>query len=388
MTSDLPEKFRGRAGYTRMLHSIPIRISVSGTRGKSGLTKMCEAEFRARGMSTMGKITGTDPVVIRNGETHPIVRPRRQGALFDENLREVSRWYGDGIDALIMENQAISPYTMRVFNARFCQPHYLLINNIRSDHRETLGEHLEIHAYAYGRSALPGSAVISGERNARLSSLLRRATESMGARFVDAAPPPGIYPPGYESVTVMSALLGLSTGAPLSDRRLETERLRLHRHFQWKPSAHDGIVWFHGAEINDIESTDTILRYLNHHDPRPVSYVAYFRPDRRDRTTSFIEYFTKVLEAGECERIYMAGPGTKFVAKSLAAWRDRLRTYEDDEPGRLLADATAECRGEAIMTVANAVPPFPRRVAEGLAAPTAPLTAQERVRRFFGRSAA
>lgn len=365
----LPAEYRGRRGYTRMLDAVPLRISVSGTRGKSGLTTTLEQQLRRRGYATFAKQTGTDPVSISRGERHPIDRPARGGALFDENIWELKRFWQDGFDALILENQAISGYTMRVFNTRFCKPHYLLITNVRRDHFEDLGSNMYLHPAAFGRSAAPGTTVISGELDEDRAYLLRREVESVGGRFLDAAPRRGgPHPPGFESVTITDALLRDATGDGLTSEEVTEARDALDARFAWGPSALPGISWFHGAEINDVDSTRAIHEYLQHKKQLPTTFVACFRPDRRGRTDTFASYLREELTAGKVHKVFLAGHGAQHVLRLLRPWRDQVECVEDD-PATLddfldrLAD---EAAGGAIMTVANAVPPFPRAVAKAL----------------------
>lgn len=365
----LPHRFRGRRGYQRLLDAVPLRVSVSGTRGKSGLTRAAESALLQRGYRTYAKQTGTDPISIRDGEHHPIDRPTRGGALFDENIWEVKRWYGDGVDALVLENQAISAYTMRVFNELFCKPHYLLLTNVRRDHVEDLGDDITRHPAAFARSAPRGCTLISGDADEDVAYLLRRECESVGARFVDAAPERDrVFPPGYESVTVLDTLLRLATGQAMSDEELQAEHDRIATDFVWQDAALPGVAWFPGAEINDVDSTRAILRWLNRQDPKPTSFIAYLRADRRGRTATHAALFAEGLAEGWCERVYLAGHGSSYVARRLRQWGDRVRVYDDDlsEVDRMVDDVGSECTGEAVMTVVNAVPPFPREVAARL----------------------
>lgn len=364
----LPPLYRHRWGFNRLLEDIPLRISVSGIRGKSSLVKWCEEEYRARGFRTYAKQTGTDPISIKDGVAHPIPRNGRKGALLEENLRELKKYWP--MDVAVLENQAITPYTMRVFNHRFCRPHYLLVTNVRRDHQGDIARTLPLSAKAFASSAPPGCTLISGEPNPEIAGILRAEAEAVGARFLDAAPRGGPHPPAYESLTILDALLRESTGRGLDPATMARRRARFLDFFRWRPSALPGVSWFHGAEINDIDSSLTIHRFLQHRRRLPTSFIAYFRADRRDRSASFVEFLRQGFEQGWCERAYIAGGGSRVVARHLRAWRERVRWYPDDvsEVPRLLADVARECRGEAVMTIVNAVPPFPRAVWKGLSA--------------------
>ncbi len=365
----LPAAYRGRRGYLRLLDDIPLRMSISGTRGKSSLILGAESELRARGHRTYAKQTGTDPVSIRDGVHHPIHRPTRGGALFDENIWEVKNWLQDGIDALLLENQAISGYTMRVFNEFFCRPHYVLITNIRRDHVEDLGDNLLQHPRAFGRSVPRGRTLVSGEVDEEIAYLLRRECESVGARFVDAAPHRShVYPPGYESVTVLDSVLELATGRGLGESQLREEHERLRLRFAWSPSALPGVRWFHGAEINDVDSTRAIHQYLLGEEPLPTTFIAYFRPDRRGRTATFATFLAEGLREGWCKRAYLMGSGAEQVARRLQRWRSQVEVLPDqvESVPPLMERLAKDCVGEAVMTVANAVPPVARRLAQAL----------------------
>lgn len=385
----LPPAYRGRAGFRRLIEDVPLRVSVSGIRGKSSLVAACERAYRERGFRTYAKQTGTDPVSIKDGVAHPIPRASRKGSLLEENLRELRRHWP--MDVAILENQAITPYTMRVFNHRFCRPHYLLVTNIRRDHLGDLARTLPVSARAFGRSAPPGCTLVSGEPDPDLAGILREEAEAGGARFLDAAPREGgPHPPAYESVTILDALLRASTGKGLEPAGMARHRARLAELFRWRPTGLSGVMGFHGAEINDIDSTLSVHSFLQHRQRLPTSFIAYFRADRRDRTASFAEFLLQALEEGWCDRAYLAGAGSSAVARRLRAWGDRVHAFRDDlaEVPRLLGMVARQCRGGAVMTIANAVPPFPRAVARGLGLagpPTPAPPAQAAPRAVFRR---
>jgi hypothetical protein len=306
---------------------------------------------------------------------HPIDRPARQGSLFEENIWEVKRWWEGGVDALLLENQAISEYTMRVFNHHYCRPHYVLLTNIRRDHIEELGSDLRRHAPAFGRSVPAGSVLISGEADPELTRLLRRATERVGADFVDAAPAGDRpTPPGYENVLVLDAFLRLSTGRGMGGPALADAFRGLSEDFQWQSSALPEVKWFDGSAINDVDSTRAIHRFLQHGEELPTTFVAYFRADRPARTATFRDLFRAGFSEGWCERVVLVGHGARLVARALnraGVSGSQVLTLPDelDSVEPLMEILGRECQGGAVMTVGNAVPPWPRKLIEHLSSP-------------------
>src|SRR5512136_393443 len=62
--------------HRRHLSSIPIRIHVNGTRGKSSVTRLIAGGLRAGGIRTCAKSTGTlARMIFPDGSEYPIFRP-------------------------------------------------------------------------------------------------------------------------------------------------------------------------------------------------------------------------------------------------------------------------------------------------------------------------
>lgn len=359
----LPRRFRGRSGYRRLLDGVRLRVSVSGVRGKSGLVRMTDQALRARGLSVYAKETGTDPVSYKDGVPHAIPRDPHKKALMEETLWEVKTYWP--MDAVVLENQAITPYTMRIFNEGFCRAQYLLVTNVRRDHLGTLGRAPDRIARAFGQSAPPGCVVVSGERDPALRTLIEREANERDARFLNASPrQPGL--PGLECLTVLDALLWSALGEGLSREEWLRHENELRGRFRWTPSRLHGVKWFDGAEINDVDSTGSVLNYLQRTQPLPVNFVAYFRRDRLDRTASFVPFLRRALEEGVAVRAYVSGHGSQSVARRLSGWPVHVIHDRADAVPGLLDRLGRECRDQAVMTIANAVPPWPRAVAAGL----------------------
>ena len=78
------------AKHKKRIYSIPIRIHINGTRGKSSVTRLIGAGLRAGGISTITKVTGTFPrLILENGEEVNIYRKEQPNII--EQLSELEK---------------------------------------------------------------------------------------------------------------------------------------------------------------------------------------------------------------------------------------------------------------------------------------------------------
>lgn len=361
----LPRRYRSKKGYGRLLGDLTLRVSVSGTRGKSRLTRMVAESLMERGLSVYAKETGTRPISWKDGAVREIQRDPRKSAVLNETYWEVKRHAP--MDAIVLENQGITPYTMRTFHRIYCRPQYLLVTNVRRDHLADLARTRNRMAKEFVRSVPKGTTVVSGERDPEIKAIMEREAVRAGIRFLDASPPEEMVP-GLETVTITDTLLrdwmqwGLTHDEHLDYRR------GLEARFQWQDSTVPGVKWFHGAEINDVDSTQSVLDYLIRNEPRPVTFVAYLRRDRVDRTATFIPFLREQLRSDVASQVIVVGHRARGVRRRLRHWKGRVHVFADDEATvpTVLRHVAETCRDEAVMTIMNAVPPWPSRFAQAM----------------------
>ncbi|SPD75989.1 Capsule biosynthesis protein capB [uncultured Desulfobacterium sp.] len=120
------------------LKSIPVRIHVNGTRGKSSITRLIAAALREHGMKTYAKTTGTLPrMIMRDGREFPIYRPT--GANIIEQLRIVALAADSKADVLVVECMALQPYLQSLTELKFIRSTHGVITNARADHLDVMG---------------------------------------------------------------------------------------------------------------------------------------------------------------------------------------------------------------------------------------------------------
>lgn len=124
--------------HRRRLESIPIRIHVNGTRGKSSVTRLIAAGMREAGIVTCAKTTGTHArMLLPDGRELPIFRPA--GANIIEQRRVVALAAAQRAEALVVECMAVDPRLQSLCELRLIRATHGVITNARPDHLEVMG---------------------------------------------------------------------------------------------------------------------------------------------------------------------------------------------------------------------------------------------------------
>jgi gamma-polyglutamate synthase len=159
--------------HRRALRSIPVRIHVAGTRGKSTTTRLIAAALRASGRRVVAKTTGSEPrLILPDGREE--IWPRRGPATIREQISFVRRAAQLGADAIVVECMAIRPEFVFASERHLIEATTTVITNTRADHLEDIGESSEASAHALAWSiCADGHLVLSAE--AASPALLARA---------------------------------------------------------------------------------------------------------------------------------------------------------------------------------------------------------------------
>ena len=144
------------------IYSIPYRIHINGTRGKSSVTRLVGAALRENGVSTITKVTGTFPRLILEDGTETYIH-RRSAANIIEQLSIVKFAASRKVEALVMECMALQPLYQSITEDKMIHANVGVMTNIRLDHVDVMGYTLPEIAETLGRTVPKGAHLFSAE---------------------------------------------------------------------------------------------------------------------------------------------------------------------------------------------------------------------------------
>ncbi len=128
-----------RIKLNHCINSIPLRISVTGTRGKSTVVRMLASVLRENGRKVLAKTTGSEAkIILPDGEEKEV---RRRGApSIIEQRKLLNKATSLNVDCIITEIMSIHPENHFVESQQILKPNIVIITNVRRDHIDVMGE--------------------------------------------------------------------------------------------------------------------------------------------------------------------------------------------------------------------------------------------------------
>jgi hypothetical protein len=253
----------------------PIRILVTGTRGKSGIARGIKEVLCACGIRAWAKVTGTEPLSLTPHGNYRIIR--HSGAHVEE-----MRWWLQTLpkdaEAVILENNAVS-CDLQHLAYRWLKPTLTIWTNAYHDHEELWGIEKSEAVKALAKGIPPRGRVLCGpdvyEDHLATKTLQNKGCEVIPVVISSSAP----LEINKSFIKAACHLLGV-TGTELEEA---LEKL--------KPGPYDFAVHQVGASpkmlafafsANDLESTHNLWQSLKWESKDTTLWFNH-RKDRRMR---------------------------------------------------------------------------------------------------------
>ena len=332
----LDNRVRDVKKFREKILKIPMRIIVEGTRGKSSTVRILEEMMRGLGKKTFAKVTGEQtPLLIYNGVVIPLYRKHNAVLLDYETIPTILNF---DIDAVVIENQAITPYTMRYLH-QILKPQHVIIPNIRLDHNETLGTDLEEMTYNFVdnyRTATSKIQVYYGEPLEEIRQVVLPILQEFADKFPEKMrlhaikfPKKSAYVCGIENYLVNKYFIEFNFGIRINEVEYvgparnksdgitinESEYIRRTENNLKIRINSQGIRYLNMAKVNDPFSFLQALSYVLKRTEDSIALVGYFRPDRVGRTELFRDILSSLPPdiSPRIKQVWLAGYHTTLV---------------------------------------------------------------------------
>jgi gamma-polyglutamate synthase len=312
---------------SRRTGKIGLRISVSGTRGKSGTTRDLASVLRQSGLSVLAKTTGSGAMyILPDGTEEPV--PRRGIVSILEQKRVIAKAAALGADCLVTEIMSIHPENHKIESQRIIKPHITILTNFRADHLDVSGGSVSETESVYLNDISAGTRVFV-HRN-HISRHLEEGIEKIGATLLPAEP--GIsghlafsreetrfrIAENLDLVFAVASHLGVKEADII--RGVESAQHDGGRPELFTLSKGGKTIWFANSfAANDPVSTSILMNKIisgSGIQPLHVAGILSLRSDRAERTRQWIEY----LQAGEIKRfsnLFVTGDQRNIVKRMI-----------------------------------------------------------------------
>lgn len=150
--------------HQKRIYSIPIRIHINGTRGKSSVARLIGAGLSENGILTMTKVTGTFPrLILEDGSEVRIYR--KADANIIEQLNIVKYAVQRKVEALVIECMALEPSYQWLTENQMIHATVGAITNVRMDHLDVMGRTLPEIADALGNTIPKNNYLFTAEND-------------------------------------------------------------------------------------------------------------------------------------------------------------------------------------------------------------------------------
>jgi poly-gamma-glutamate synthase PgsB/CapB len=291
-----------RVRLARALARVPRRVAVTGTRGKSGVTRLVAAGLRESGVRVLAKTTGSKPVLIfPDGSEREI--SRAGPASIREQVRLIRLSAAAGVDILVSEMMSIGAECLAAESREILRPGTLVLTNVRLDHLDEMGRRKDDIARTLA-SAFPERADIFIPKE-EVHPVFEAAAARTGSKLRPVAPRaaaagPGAGPRSSFGEFEPNVRLALAVLASLGVERETAERgvagaspdfggLRFWRGLFGDPPR--PAVCVSAFAANDPESSAAALSKIGREfPPAPRRWIGLLslREDRGDRTLQWV----------------------------------------------------------------------------------------------------
>ena len=346
-----------RIALSRQRKSIDFCIAVTGTRGKSTVTRMLASILRAEGHRVLAKTTGSQAqYILPDGKIIQV--PRRGMTSIIEQKKLVKEAVSENANYLIVEIMSLHPENHYVESQQILQPNLVVITNVRQDHIEAMGESEDSIASVLKLDIPPKAEVFILEKEQR--EIFEETAKKSGGRVIPI--PSDIstdlirntpqlhkeFPDILDLVYGVSKHLGINQDAILTGLRTAQYDTGKNKIWHYKLNGVGGECFVvNGFAANDPESTSYLIaKTRDELQATSGQFIGLLnlRADRGDRTLQWIQALHR-NSSQFFNRLYIIGSHRNIIKRKLG-W---AVTLKDTSPEKIMSKILPELNNGDIL---------------------------------------
>jgi poly-gamma-glutamate synthase PgsB/CapB len=347
-----------RVSLHRCRRRIRLCVTVTGTRGKSSVTRLLASILREDGRRVLAKTTGSEAVILLpDGGQVELDRSVTPSILEQKQL--VKKAARLDADCLVAEVMSIRPESHYIESRHILKPNVVAITNVRRDHTEIMGETEDAIASVLSLDISPLSTVFLPEKINHAS--FRAEAERCHANLIPvkagssspllrSAPDLGQieFPDNLDLVYAVSAYFGINEQKIIEGVRKAQHDVGRLGVWLYRPGDRQRTCYLVNAfAANDPESTFQVLSRVTDMLPSAsgnIIGILNVRPDRLPRTVQWIS----VLRDGAVHRfkqLFVTGDHAGIVKRRLP----EARVLKGRSPEAMMETVCAQAPEPAII---------------------------------------
>ena len=313
--------------HNRNLKKIPLRITVSGTRGKTTVVRSLASILRLAGYQVLAKTTGSEArLILPDGTEEPI---KRNGlTTIMEQKKLINKAKQLQAQCVIAEIMSIQPTNHLVETQQLLKPQMTLLTNFRTDHTDVVPDRQEAITAVFANDVFPDSAIILPETEA--NPQIREAIENKKARLIMAKSgihstinlPDNVLEKQIASNLdlVTTAALELGIEPDVIAKGIALAKMDIGNPLIFSIKEQNKNLWFINAfAANDPQSTRQLVEQtealLSAESGSRIALLS-LRSDRGERSLQWLRYLRG--EGRELfEKVYLVGGHAQVLKRSL-----------------------------------------------------------------------